>query len=117
MHRDEDRIQTRRIRRSEQLALPIVKRGQPFLRRHDIAAIVARPGIALIGEIVGMARKGVDRMDVRLHVAGHEFSHRKILIVGPGEVRALGISRRKGRGTDFGLVGMISTGISGIILT
>ncbi len=83
VQRDENEMKARRAGRRKQLALPIVERGQAFLRRHHVARPFGffAPGVTLVGQVVGVAREGVDGVDMGLHRLRHEASDRKILVM------------------------------------
>jgi galactose mutarotase-like enzyme len=108
MQRNEDKMKSRRARRGKELPLPIVQRGQTFLRSHHVArALFLRAArVTFVREIVRITREGIDGVNVRLHGARHEPTHGEILIVRAGELRAGLVSVCNGlriRGA-FGLV-------------
>ncbi len=90
MQRDEDEVQAGRAGRREELALPVVERGEALAGRHDVARalVLLAAGVAFVGEVVGVTREGVDGVHVVLHFLRHEAADGEILVVLAGELGA-----------------------------
>ncbi len=84
VQRDENEMQSRRTGEASRAAAPS-RRARPDAPR--ASSHRARPvrlgaaGVAFVGEVVGIAREGVDGMDMGLHFARHEPAHGKILVM------------------------------------